>query len=125
MSVCTQVILTQRIPTVHSVGVGCERGLQNAAQLVSDDPVDVSERDGFDVQQLTADLVDDVVLVHKDGVWKMVEVRQRQHRVIVLHDHLTGGDKGGNFEKVTEVIISITWMSTNCLALKQFKETID
>lgn len=65
-SVC--VCLTQRISAVESVGVSSERGLQDAAQLVSNDPVDVAEGDVLDVEQLAADPVHRVVLVHQDGV---------------------------------------------------------
>lgn len=50
------------------MGVSGERGLQDAAQLVGDDPVDVTERDVFDVKQPTADPVHRVVLVHQYGV---------------------------------------------------------
>lgn len=70
------------------MGVSCERGLQDTAQLVGDDPVDVTERDVFDVKKPTADPVHRVVLVHQYGVWQLVEMSQRQHRVIVLDDHL-------------------------------------
>lgn len=60
--------LTERIPAVGAAGIGGERGLQNTTQLVSNDPVDVAEGDLLDLQQLTADLVHRVVLVHQDGV---------------------------------------------------------
>lgn len=55
---------------------------------MSNDSVDVSEGDWFDVEQPTADPVDCVVLVHHDGVRQLVEMSQRQHRVIILEDHL-------------------------------------
>lgn len=79
MFVSACVILTKRILSVGSVGVWSERRLQDAAQLVSNDLVDVAEGDLFDVQQLTADLVYYVILMHQNGVRKLVEVRQRQH----------------------------------------------
>lgn len=66
--VCVLGSLTQRISAVDSVGVGSERGLQDAAQLVSDHPVDITEGDVFDVEQLTADPVHCVVLMHQDSV---------------------------------------------------------
>lgn len=80
--------LTQWVPTVESVGVGRERRLQDAAQLLGHDHVDVGEGDVLDVEQLAADAVHRVVLVHQDGVRQAVEVSQRQHRVVVLDDHL-------------------------------------
>lgn len=55
---------------------------------MSNNSVDVSEGDGFDVEQPTADPVDRVVLVHHDGVGQLVEMSQRQHRVVILKDHL-------------------------------------
>ena len=67
---------TQRISAVDSIGVGGERGLQDATQLLSDDAVDVAEGDVFEVEQLTADLVHRVVLVHQDGVRQLVEMSQ-------------------------------------------------
>lgn len=82
------VFLTQRISTIDSIGVGSECRLQDAAQLVSNNSVDVTEGDVLDVEQLTADPVHRVVLVHQDGVRQLVEVSQRQHRVVVLDNHL-------------------------------------
>lgn len=69
--------LTQQISTVLSMGVSSERGLQDAAQLVGDNPVDITERDVFDVKQPTADPVHRVVLVHEDRVWQLVKMSQR------------------------------------------------
>lgn len=66
--VCVLASLTQWISAVDSVGVSSECGLQDAAQLLSDDPVDIAEGDVLDVEQLTADPVHRVVLVHQDGV---------------------------------------------------------
>lgn len=71
--------LTQRISAVDSVGVSGEYRLQHTAQLVSDNPVYVTEGDVFDVEQLTADPVHCVVLVHQDGIGQLVEMSQRQH----------------------------------------------
>lgn len=71
------------------MGVGSEHGLQDAGQLLSDNPVDVTEGDVFDVEQLRADPVHHVVLMHQDAVRQLVEMSQRQHRVVVLDNHLT------------------------------------
>lgn len=90
LRVCRGLSLTQRVSAVDSVGVSSEGGLQDAAQLVSDYPVDIAEGDVFDVEQLTADLVRRVVLMHQDGVRQLVEVSQRQHGVVILDYHLTG-----------------------------------
>lgn len=70
MCVCVRVgaSLTQWIPAVATVGVSRECRLQDAAQLLGNHPVDVTEGDVLDVQQLTADPVHRVVLVHQDGV---------------------------------------------------------
>lgn len=76
---CVLASLTHRISAVDTVGVSGECRLQDAAQLVSDDPVDVAEGDVFDFEQLTADPVHRVVLVHQDGVRQLVEMSQRQH----------------------------------------------
>lgn len=81
--------LTQRISAADSVGVGGQCRLQDAAELMSDDLVDVAEGDVFDVEQLTADPVQGVVLMHQDGVGQPVEMSQGQDRVVVLDDHLT------------------------------------
>lgn len=66
--VCVSWPLTQRISAVDSVGVSSEGGLQDAAQLVSNNPVDIAKGDVLDVEQLAANPVYRVVLVHQDGV---------------------------------------------------------
>lgn len=71
--------LTQRISAVDSVGVSSEYRLQHTAQLVSDDPVNVTERDVFYGEQLTTDPVHCVILVYQDGIGQLVEMSQRQH----------------------------------------------
>lgn len=86
--VCVLTSLTQGISAVHSMGVSGECGLQDTAQLVSNNPVDITEGDVFDVEQLTANPVHCVVLVHHDGVRQLVEMSQRQHRVVILDNHL-------------------------------------
>lgn len=43
-------------------------GLENAAQLVSNDLVDIPEGNLFDVHQLGTDLVDGIVLMDKKGI---------------------------------------------------------
>lgn len=60
--------LTKRVFVVDSMGVGGKGRLQDAPQLLSNNPVDVTEGDLFDVVQLTADLVHSVILVHQDGI---------------------------------------------------------
>lgn len=60
--------LTQWIPAVDSIGVRSERWLQDATQLLSNDPVDIFEGDVPDVEQLTTDPVHRVILMHQDGV---------------------------------------------------------
>lgn len=101
--------LTQRVPAVESVGIGGERRLQDAAQLLGHHPVDVGEGDVLDVEQLAADLVHRVVLVHQDGVRQAVEVSQRQHRVVVLDDHLEAK------RRITTFILSMESILTRFL----------
>ena len=86
--------LTQGVSAVVAVRVSGQGGLQHTGQLVGDDPVDVPEGYVLDVEQLSADAVHGVVLVHQDGVRQPVEVRQRQHQVVVLHDDLEEGGGG-------------------------------
>lgn len=43
-------------------------GLENAAQLVSNDLIDIPEGNPFDIQQLGTDLVDHVIFMDKKGI---------------------------------------------------------
>lgn len=63
-----RLLPTQRVPAVGSIRIRRDGGLQNAGQLLSDDPVDIGERDVFVVEQLGADLVQHVVLMHQNCI---------------------------------------------------------
>lgn len=76
---CILDTLTQRISAVDSLGVSSEYRLQHTAQLVSNNPVNVTEGDVLDFEQMVADPVHGVILVHQDGIGQLVEVSQRQH----------------------------------------------
>lgn len=80
--------LTQRIRAVDSVGVSGERRLKDGSQLMSDHLVDISNGDVFDMEQLTANPVRRVILVHQEAIRQLVQVTQCQYRVVVLHNHL-------------------------------------
>lgn len=63
-------------------------GLKDAGQLVRDHFIHVTDRDVLDVHQPAADFVHRVILMNQNSIRELVEMRQCQNRVVVLHDHL-------------------------------------
>lgn len=68
-------------------------GLENAAQLVSNDSIDIPEGNLFDVHQLGTDLVDGIIFMDKKGIWGVVQMWQSQDRVVVLNNDLEANKK--------------------------------
>lgn len=63
-----RLLPTQRVPAVGAIRIRGKGGLQDAGQLLSNHPVDIGERDVFVVEQLGADLVQRVILMHQNCV---------------------------------------------------------
>lgn len=56
--------------------------------MVGDDFVNVVEGDVFDIHELSTDFVHRVIFMDQDSIRELVQMRQREDRVVVLDYHL-------------------------------------
>lgn len=63
--------------------------LENTGHHVGDYFIEILNRNLLDVQQFCADLLKCIVLHHQHCITCLIEMRQRQRSIVVLHNHFS------------------------------------